>query len=273
MNRQQATSHDSPLWTTDYGDGPLVATAIHDGGALRHEVFGTLALDETTRFREEDPHTGVLTQIAPTRVVVHRSRFEVDLNRPREQAVYRVPDDAWGLDVWRETPDEALVARSLVAYDLFYAHLHALLTQLLRYYPRLVVLDFHSYNYLRDGAEQQPADPEQNPEINIGTGSLDRERWAPVVERAMTVLRRADFCGRQLDVRENVRFRGGHLSRWIHQQFPTSVGCLAIECKKIFMDEWTGAVDDVRLQALRRAFDAAGREITEELHGPAPGRA
>ena len=30
-----------------------------------------------------------------------RSRFEVDLNRPREEAVYRVPEDCWGLDVWR----------------------------------------------------------------------------------------------------------------------------------------------------------------------------
>jgi hypothetical protein len=41
-------------------------------------------------------------------MITHRSRFEVDLNRPRREAVYRIPEDAWGLDIWRDEvlPDD-----------------------------------------------------------------------------------------------------------------------------------------------------------------------
>jgi hypothetical protein len=37
--------------------------------------------------------------VAPTHIIVTRSRFEVDLNRPRDKAVYRCAADAWNLDV------------------------------------------------------------------------------------------------------------------------------------------------------------------------------
>ena len=74
------------------GDGPIVATAIHDGHAVRPEVAELLALDSATRLREEDPFTGRLAAVAPTYLVALRSRFEIDLNRPRDQAVYRVCD-------------------------------------------------------------------------------------------------------------------------------------------------------------------------------------
>jgi cardiolipin synthase A/B len=46
-----------------------------------------------------DPFTAQLARVAPTRLIALRSRFEVDLNRPRERAVYRGPADAWGLEV------------------------------------------------------------------------------------------------------------------------------------------------------------------------------
>jgi hypothetical protein len=44
-------------------------------------------------------------------------------------------------------------------------------------------------------------------------------------------------------VRENVRFKGGYLPRWVHANYPR-VGCaLALEFKKFYMDEWTGRAD------------------------------
>lgn len=61
--------------------GQLVATAIHTGHDLRPEVADAMILDEQTRFREEDPFTDVIGSRLPARAVVHRSRFEVDLNR------------------------------------------------------------------------------------------------------------------------------------------------------------------------------------------------
>src|ERR687884_306413 len=57
---------------------------------------------------------------------------------------------------------------------------------------RFVVLDLHSYNHRRSGPEAPPADPAGNPEINVGTGSLDRERWGPLVDRFADDLRTVD---------------------------------------------------------------------------------
>ena len=61
---------------------------------------------------------------------VHRSRFEVDLNRPRDEAVYRTPDMAWGLQVWKAPPPEDVVERSLAVHDRFYDDLQVRLDEL-----------------------------------------------------------------------------------------------------------------------------------------------
>ena len=109
------------IWRLHLGSGPLIATAVHDGHDVRDEVARHLALGDAERLREEDPFTGEWTQAAPTRVVGTRSRFEVDLNRPREKAVYRTPEDAWGLTVWKDDPPQEMFERSLAEYDAFYA--------------------------------------------------------------------------------------------------------------------------------------------------------
>ena len=82
------------FFTCEEGDGPLVAAAVHNGHDLRPEVADIMVLAEADRLREEDPHTGRWATVAPTRLVGRRSRFEVDLNRPRDKAVYRLPEDA-----------------------------------------------------------------------------------------------------------------------------------------------------------------------------------
>ena len=120
----------TPIWQIQYGDGPLVATAIHDGDEVRAELHEWLAISPEDRLREQDPFTGTWTSIAPTRITGLRSRFEVDLNRPREKAVYLTPDDSWGLKVWRERLPSDHVQRSLAAYDSFYTHVRHLLENL-----------------------------------------------------------------------------------------------------------------------------------------------
>ena len=85
------------VWQLVEGDGPIVAAAIHDGHDLRQEVAALMALSDAERLREEDPYTGSWTEVAPVRLVGRRSRFEVDLNRPREKAIYATPADAWSI--------------------------------------------------------------------------------------------------------------------------------------------------------------------------------
>ena len=117
-----------------------------------------------------------------------------------------------------------------------------------------VVLDIHSYNHRRDGRETEPAPSERNPDVNVGTGTVDRTRFGRLVQRFVGELREQWVVGRRLDVRENVRFRGGEFSRWVHEQYPGRGCALAIEFKKTFMDEWTGAVDEDHLAQLTDAL-------------------
>jgi N-formylglutamate amidohydrolase len=256
---------DAPIWYTEFGDSPLVACAIHDGHAMRPEISSLIQLDTSARRYEEDPHTGAWTSIAPTRIISLRSRFEFDLNRPREKAVYLSPDDCWGLNVWKSPPSSAIVARSLTAYDEFYAHLRWLLERLVARHRQVVVFDLHSYNHLRDGTDSHGADPAENPEVNLGTGSLDRPRWARLVERWLAEMRAYNYFGRGLDVRENVKFMGGACVGWIHQNFPGSVCALAIEVKKFFMNEWTGQLDTAKHQAIGNALARAAGGVLAEL--------
>ena len=251
------------IWQTEFGDGPLVACAVHDGHDVRPEVAECLQLDDAQRRYEEDPYTGAWTSIAPTRIAARRSRFELDLNRPREKAVYLVPADAWGLDVWNCSPSEQMVEQSLRLYDDFYAHLRHLLERLVARHGHVVVFDLHSYNHIREGGAA--ADPQQNPEVNLGTRSMQRTYWAPVVERWLAEMRAYDYFGRPLDVRENIKFFGGHLPGWIHQNFPETVCALAIEVKKFFMDERTGELDRQQHDKLHAALRQAAAGVWDEL--------
>ena len=247
------------------GDGPIVATAIHDGHALREEVAVRMALGESDRLREEDPYTGAWTSLAPTRLAVLRSRFEIDLNRPREKSIYLRPEDAWGLAVWNSEPTDGVIRRSLVSYDAFHATVARILSTLVERFGKFVVFDLHSYNHRRSGPDGPLADPTENPQVNIGTGSLDRKRWGAVVDRFISDLRGYDFPGGALDVRENVKFRGGSFPAWIHRKFTGTVCVLSVEVKKFFMDEWMGQADVAQKTAVLRALKSTVWGIYEEL--------
>jgi N-formylglutamate amidohydrolase len=259
---------DEDLWHVTRGDQPLLATAIHDGHDARPEVAALFALDDAGRLREEDPHTGRWTSAVENRVIARRSRFEVDLNRPPETAVYRTPADAWDLHVWRQPPSDDLVARSMAEYQAYHDLVGGLLGELRERFGRFVVLDLHSYNHRRDGAEAPPADPAANPVINVGTGNIDRDRWGPLVDRFIGELREHEVLGAPLDVRENVRFRGGHFSKWVVQTFPDE-GCpIAVEAKKVYMDEWTGVPDEQAITEIGEALAATVPGLLDSLASP-----
>ena len=255
--------HDA--WEIVEGDAPSVAVALHDGHFVRANLRPLLALSDAARLTEEDPCTGSWTSIASTRIIGKRSRFEFDLNRPREKAVYRHPADSWGLRVWNRDLSDELVAESLQLYDAFYAEVRSLLQQLLKQHPRVVVYDLHTYNHRRSGPYADFDDVAMNPEVNLGTGTMDRHRWSRLVERCIEELQRHTFLGRSLDVRENVKFLGGHFAKWMHHEFGDAVCVLSLEFKKFFMDEWTGEVDQAQSDAIRQALQATLPGVLAEL--------
>jgi N-formylglutamate deformylase len=235
-------TEDSVAFAGDW-DAHVVASSVHAGHGLRPEIAGLMVLDEAARRREEDPYTEEIAAIAPARVLTTRSRFEVDLNRARADAVYRTPDDCWGLEVWDGgTLPEDLTRGSLEVYDEFYARLGERLDALAARGP-FVLLDVHTYNHRRAGPDADPDPAEDSPQVNVGTGSLDRDRFGTLVEAFVAALGSHHVGGEPIDVRENIRFRGRALAAWVHERYPGIGCCLALEFKKTFMDEWTGEVD------------------------------
>lgn len=254
------------IWELALNEGPLVATAIHDGTEVRDDVRRCMVLGDEARRREEDPFTSQWTRVAPVRVVGLRSRFEVDLNRPRGQAVYRTPADCWGLDVWQNGLPDDVAAVSLGEYDAFYGMLRRLYGGLADTYGHFVVFDLHSYNHRRSGPDGPPADEALNPQVNVGTGTMqDLRQWALVTQRFMRDLGDYDFPGGKLDVRENIKFQGGQHARWTHGAFPDSACVLAVEVKKFFMDEWTGEADPELLDQIGKALASTVPGVLEEL--------
>lgn len=252
------------IWNVGESDEPLIATAIHDGHRVRPEVAELLHLSESDRLREQDPHTGTLAKAATNHIVPGISRFEVDLNRPREKAVYIEPGDAWGLNIWKQKPDSDFVARSLEQYDDFYARLERTYADMSERFGAFVIFDIHSYNHRRGGPAAVAEDPEANPEVNVGTGTMDRQRWSGIIDRFIGELGSYESGGRRLDVRENVKFRGGNHARWSHQRFPDSACVIAIEFKKFFMDEWSGDVFEKEFEIIRAALESTFEGVTAE---------
>ncbi len=254
-----------PNWTITLGESPLVATAIHNGHYVRNELNDWLAISEEARLREEDPFTGECASIADTHIIVHRSRFEVDMNRSMDTAIYQSPEDAWGMQVWKNPLPPDVIARSLSLYETFYDRLETILQEKSQQHDRFVILDIHSYNYRRSGANAPPAPVKENPEVIVGTSNMDSEYWAPVVTRFIKDLTEYPFEKRHLDVRKDIKFRGGYMARWIHDTFPRVACVLSIEFKKVFMDEWTGEPYPDHIDNLQNALQSTVPGLYESL--------
>ncbi len=262
-NSGRQVCDDNIWWRLQRGSGPIIATAIHDGHGLRAEVRAAMALSESDRLREEDPQTGHAAAAVPNHVIAARSRFEVDLNREIDEAVYRTPEQSWGLKVWHSEPPDDLVVRSLTLHTAFYKMMAATLDELGAQHEQFILFDIHSYNHRRDGPDAAATPQDAAPDINIGTYSMPRDHWAPVLDPIIAAMREFDFNGRKLDVRENIAFQGrGALTRFVHERY-TQKGCaIAIEFKKFYMDEWTGVPDKAAVAAMRDliAHSAAAAE-------------
>ena len=254
------------IWYGQEAQSPVVAVAVHAGHAVRDEVAAMMALPEPARLREEDPGTGEWAARFPSHLVAARSRFEFDLNRPPDSAIYVRAEDCWDLDLWRRPLPAEIGARSRAGYDAFYSTLAGLLDRAQAAFGRFVVYDLHSYNHHRGGPGAPSTDPARNPDVNLGTGSMDRGRWGPVADRFLAELRSVELPGKgRLDVGENVRFRGRHLARWVHERFPDTGCALAIEVKKFYMDEHTGEIDAPLAAAVGDALVASAAGVADEL--------
>lgn len=246
----------------------LVTTAIHAGHELCPELAQDCTLSPEVRLMEEDPYTDRMAGLFPNHITVQSSRFMVDLNRNRAKCVYLKPEDCWGLPVNREDMDAQLLERLYSEYDEFYTLVDDYLGRL--FYQRdlakltkpLLILDLHSYNHRRGGPDAEPAPQEGNPDIIIGRNNLDPIHYDKA-EKLRQLLDGKLLGEIEIDCRCDVKFPGGNFSRYLNSRYPEKVICLAIEFKKIFMDEHTGELNFGLWKQLQQLFyDAVMQWIT-----------
>ena len=253
---------ERPRWDVQRRGGPVLATAVHAGHAIRDELRPYLAISEGDQRREEDPMTGIWSTVGDDAFRNYTSRFQCDLNRAREKAIYETPEDSWGLKVWESQPPDEMKARSLAVWDRFYETMATWIEGLIAENGRVLLMDIHSYNHRREGPDGPEAAQADNPDIDLGVTTLDPDKFGGLLEEFEGALTASPVQGRTLDVRRNVRYPdGGHWPEWVFANYGEDVASITLEVKKFYMDEWSGdahlpIVEDLRV-AMERAADAS----------------
>lgn len=243
-------------------DSPLVAAAIHNGHQISRSFSEKMLISAEERLFEEDPYTERFTASFCNRLIVYTSRFEVDLNRSADKSVYLTPQEAWGLNIWQQQPSEQMIISSREKYIHFYNELFDQLSRLHDRYGNFFVWDIHSYNSRLPAGSKE--DRNLEPDIMIGLNNMPH-KWFSLVEKIRDSFSKFDFFGRKLAVTTQGKYTGGNFSRWIHNTFPDSAMCIALEFKKIFMDQWTGKLEPEKQNKLIEMLASASDLIKTEL--------
>ncbi len=229
---------------------PFWAFAIHDGHQIDDELLPYLLADDDTRLREEDPHTGTLAELPFNRFIAATSRFQLDLNRIRKDAVYLRPDQAWGISVYDQDLPTDLINTLHETHDAMFKQIDALVQETIQQHGYFVIYDIHSYNAKRKDQFEE-IDQDQNPEINLGTAH-NNPKWRDLINAFIGAVRKQEVGLPLVDIRENIKFNGGYLAKYITDHYG-AYGCvLSIEFRKDFMDEWTGQVYPEKLQSYKQ---------------------
>lgn len=204
------------LYNIGSQDLPVLALSIHNGHYLSPPIEENTGISEADRLREEDPYTGLIAERFANHIIIHTSRFEVDLNRSFDKAVYQNPEDCWGLPARKVPLSPELLSALQDAYRQWYALLDYYVSRFLEIHKLLVVFDLHSFNHRRQGPDAFPDPQIENPDLIIGRSNLPDEYY-PQVGKLRRLLDGVAWNGINLDCREDVKFTGGYLSRWLHQ--------------------------------------------------------
>jgi len=211
---------------------PYVCGAVHDGHQFRKSLWDNCTHTEHERWYEEDPCTKEMVQSHPIVIAGCDSRFEYDLNRPPETAIYK---DAWGKELWKEPLPIKERELSRQKHHNFYRVVAALIQKLEAKFPKVIVFDMHSYNWKRWDREV--------PLWNLGTTNIDNARFGELVEFWRFMLGNMVLPnGIKTLAHVNDTFEGnGHFLKFITNNFDNTL-VLATEISKVYCDEQTGII-------------------------------
>ena len=226
-----------------------LCAAVHDGHHFRKELWENCRLSGYERWYEEDPATHEMVRSHPMVIAGCDSRFEYDLNRDPDSAIY---EDAWGKKLWKTPLSEEMHAKSMIKHRNFYRVVQALIVKMEEIHPSCVVYDMHSYNWKRW--------PREVPTWNLGTTNVDQERFANDIETWRQALSEISLPG---DIPSTARvndtfFGNGYFLKFISENFRNTL-VLATEVAKIYCDE-----------SSRTLFPEVVRAIEEGLKAKIP---
>jgi len=206
---------------------PYACGAVHDGHQFRSDLWDNCIHSEYDRWFEEDPATKEMVRNQPIVIAGMDSRFEYDLNRAPDSAIY---DDAWGKQLWHKPLSEEIKNRSLQKHSNFYKVVHALIQKLEEKFSVCIVYDMHSYNWKRWDREV--------PTWNLGTSNIDNNRFNKEIESWCATLGEMQLPnGIVSSSKINNTFQGnGYFLKYITKHFKNTL-VLATEVKKIYCDE------------------------------------
>ncbi|APG64851.1 hypothetical protein LPB136_05525 [Tenacibaculum todarodis] len=221
---------------------PYVCGAVHDGNQFRKELWDNCIHTAYERWFEEDPETKEMVKMHPIIIAGLDSRFEYDLNRAPETAIYT---DAWGKQLWRNELPKSQKDKSLAKHANFYKVVHALITKLEEKFGVCVVYDMHSYNWKRWDREV--------PIWNLGTSNIDNNRFGEEAESWRRVLEKMQLPnGIKSTSKINDTFQGnGYFLKFITQNFNNTL-VLATEIAKVYCDELTQTMFPEVVQAVEK---------------------
>ncbi|MBC3846398.1 N-formylglutamate amidohydrolase [Winogradskyella echinorum] len=207
---------------------PYACAAVHDGHQFRKDLWDNCLHTEYDRWYEEDPETKNMVISHPIVIAGCDSRFEYDLNRDPENAVF---ETAWGKQLWRNPLPANEKKKSLQKHSNFYKVLHALIAKLEEMFGVCIVYDMHSYNWQRWDREV--------PTWNIGTSNVDNTRFGKQVESWRQALASIQLPhGIKQTAKINDTFQGnGYFLKYITNNFNNTL-VLATEIAKVYCDEY-----------------------------------
>ncbi|MFD2725884.1 N-formylglutamate amidohydrolase [Hyunsoonleella rubra] len=207
---------------------PYICGAVHDGHQFRKELWTNCIHTEYERWYEEDPETKNMVQSHPIVIAGCDSRFEYDLNRAPEDAVF---ETAWGKQLWHQPLSEDMKAKSLKKHTNFYKVVHALVETVESRFGYCIVYDMHSYNWKRWDRDV--------PTWNLGTSNVDNDRFGGVIKDWRQSLAEIKLPhGIKSTSGINDTFQGnGYFLKYVTKNFKNTL-VLATEIAKVYCDEY-----------------------------------
>lgn len=220
---------------------PYLCAAIHDGHQFRKELWEACLHSEYDRWYEEDPETKRMIDTQPIVLASMDSRFEYDLNRTPEEAVFIT---AWGKQLWKTPLSEDQKQRSITKHQNFYKVVDALLNQLEHQFKHCAVYDMHSYNWQRWDREV--------PTWNLGTTNINNDKFGNQVElwrKSLSEIKLPNNIKQTAKINDTF-FGNGYFLKHISSKFENTL-VLATEIAKVYCDEYQQIIYPEVIDAVR----------------------